>query len=83
LLPEVEVLRRDLEREVVGRRVKEAEVRPSSNAMKIIRHHGRRKDFQDLLIGSRIDRAVRKAGQRPRPRGLSRPCRTTAEDERL
>lgn len=59
LLPEVEVLRRDLEREVVGRRVKEAEVRPSSNAMKIIRHHGRRKDFQDLLTGARIDRAGR------------------------
>lgn len=60
MLPEVEVLRRDLEREVVGRRVKEAEVRPSSNAMKIIRHHGRRKDFQDLLTGARIDRAGRK-----------------------
>ncbi|MDQ3751815.1 MAG: hypothetical protein M3333_02855 [Actinomycetota bacterium] len=59
MLPEVEVLRRDLEREVVGRRVKEAEVRPSSNAMKIIRHHGRRKDFQDLLTGARIDRAGR------------------------
>ncbi|MBA3349406.1 MAG: hypothetical protein H0T12_02510 [Actinobacteria bacterium] len=60
LLPEVEVLRRDLEREVVGRRVKEAEVRPGSNAMKIIRHHGRRKDFQELLTGARIDRAGRK-----------------------
>lgn len=44
---------------MVGRRVKEAEVRPSSNAMKIIRHHGRRKDFQDLLTGARIDRAGR------------------------
>ena len=59
MLPEVEVLRRDLEREVVGRRVKEAEVRPSSNAMKIIRHHARRKDFQELLTGARIDRAGR------------------------
>jgi formamidopyrimidine-DNA glycosylase len=40
-LPEVEVIRRDLEKEVVGRRIKEVEVRPGSNAMKIIRQSGR------------------------------------------
>jgi formamidopyrimidine-DNA glycosylase len=54
-LVELEVMRRDLEREVVGRRVKDAEVRPGSNAMKIIKRHGRRKEFQDLLVGARFD----------------------------
>jgi formamidopyrimidine-DNA glycosylase len=53
-LPEVEVIRRDLEREVVGRRFKDVEVRPGSNAMKVIRRHGRRKEFQDLLVGARV-----------------------------
>ena len=54
-LPEVEVIRRDLEKEVVGRRVKDVEVRPGSNSMKIIRRHGRRKEFQELLVGSKVD----------------------------
>jgi formamidopyrimidine-DNA glycosylase len=58
-LPEVEVLRRNLEKEVVGRRVKTAEVRPGSNAMKMIPRHGRRKDFGDLLEGAKIERASR------------------------
>ncbi len=64
-LPEIEVIKRDLEKEVVGRRVKEVEVRPGSNAMKIIRRHGRRKEFQDLLVGTKvemIDRAGRYLG---------------------
>ena len=51
-LPEIEVLRRDLEKEVVTRRIKEVEVRNSRNAMKAIRRHGRRKEFQDLLDGA-------------------------------
>ena len=54
-LPEVEIIRRDLEKEIVGRRVKDVEVRPGSNAMKIIRRHGRRKEFQDLLIGTKVE----------------------------
>jgi formamidopyrimidine-DNA glycosylase len=58
-LPEVEVVKRDLEKEVVGRRVKEAEVRPGSNAMKIIRRHGRRKEFQELLVGAKVERVGR------------------------
>ena len=62
-LPEVEIIRRDLEKEVVGRRIKEVEVRPGSNAMKIIKRHGRRKDFQDLLTGARID-GVERVGRR-------------------
>ncbi|HEX2235104.1 MAG TPA: DNA-formamidopyrimidine glycosylase family protein [Actinomycetota bacterium] len=58
-LPEVEVLRRDLEREVVGRRIRDVEVRPGSNAMKVIKRHGRRKEFRDLLVGARVDRVGR------------------------
>ncbi|MGH2786615.1 MAG: bifunctional DNA-formamidopyrimidine glycosylase/DNA-(apurinic or apyrimidinic site) lyase [Actinomycetota bacterium] len=54
-LPEIEVIRRDLEKEVVGRRIKEAEVRPTRNAMKVIRRHGRRKEFQDMLVGAKVD----------------------------
>ena len=59
-LPEIEVLRRDLEKEIVGRRIKEVEVRPGQNAMKAIARHGRRKDFQDLLVGAKVERIDRK-----------------------
>ena len=58
-LPEIEVLKRDLEKEIVGRRVKTAEVRANRNAMKIVKGHGRRKDFQDLLEGAKIDKVDR------------------------
>ncbi len=58
-LPEIEVLRRDLEKEVVGRRVKDVEVRPGTNSMKVIRRHGRRKEFQDLLEGTKVERIDR------------------------
>jgi formamidopyrimidine-DNA glycosylase len=54
-LPEVEVLRRDLEKEIVGRRFKGVDVRPGGNAMKIIHRHGKRKDFQDLLEGAKVE----------------------------
>src|SRR5439155_17287005 len=59
-LPEVEVVRRDLEKEVVGRRIKEVEVRPHRNAMRIIRRHARRKEFADLLAGRKFTKADRK-----------------------
>lgn len=59
-LPEIEVLRRDLEKEIVGRRFKEIEVRPGSNAMKVIRRHGRRKEFQDMLEGAKVERIERR-----------------------
>ena len=59
-LPEIEVIRRDLEKEVVGRRVKDVEVRPGTNAMKVISRHGRRKEFQDLLAGAKVERIDRK-----------------------
>lgn len=58
-LPEVEVTRRDLEKEVVGRRFKDAEIRPGTNAMKIVRRHGRRKELQDLLEGAKVEKVDR------------------------
>lgn len=62
-LPEIEVLKRDLEREVAGRRFKGVEVRPSRNAMKVLRRHARRKDFQDLLAGAKVE-SIARAGKR-------------------
>ncbi len=58
-LPEVEVMRRDLEKDVVGRRVKSAEVRPSKNAMRVIRRHGKRKEFTSRLEGHKISKVER------------------------
>lgn len=54
-LPEVEVLRRDLEKEIVGRRFKDVDVRPGGNAMKVIARHGKRKEFQELLEGAKVE----------------------------
>jgi formamidopyrimidine-DNA glycosylase len=59
-LPEVEVVRRDLEKEVVGRRVKGVEVRPHRNAMRVIRRHARRKEFSDRLAGKKFTKVDRK-----------------------
>src|SRR5207245_1293310 len=59
-LPEVEVVRRDLEKEVVGRRIKDVDVRPHRNAMRIIRRHARRKEFADLLTGRKVTKVDRK-----------------------
>ena len=59
-LPEVEVMRRDLEKEVVGRRIKDADVRPQRNAMRVIRRHARRKEFSDGLAGKKITKVDRK-----------------------
>jgi formamidopyrimidine-DNA glycosylase len=59
-LPEVEVMRRDLEKEVVGKRVKDAEVRPQRNAMRVIRRHMRRKDFTERLAGRKISKIDRR-----------------------
>jgi formamidopyrimidine-DNA glycosylase len=58
-LPEVEVMRRDLEKDVIGRRVKEAEVRPSKNAMRVIRRHAKRKEFTSRLEGRKITKVDR------------------------
>lgn len=57
-LPEVEVLRRDLEKEIVGKRVKDAEV----GVAKIVRPwHHTRPHFRDALAGRKIE-AVRRRG---------------------
>ncbi len=59
-LPEVEVMRRDLEKDVVGRKVADTEVRPSKNAMRVIRRHGKRKEFADRLLGRKFTKAERR-----------------------
>jgi formamidopyrimidine-DNA glycosylase len=59
-LPEVEVMRRDLEKDVVGRKVASAEVRASRNAMRVIRRHGKRKEFTDRLVGRKFTKAERR-----------------------
>lgn len=59
-LPEVEVVKRDLERDVVGRRIKDVEVRPSRNAKRAIRRHKLRKEFASRLEGQKITRVDRR-----------------------
>src|SRR6266508_4141771 len=52
-------MRRDLEKEVVGKKVRDVEVRPHRNALRVIRRHARRKEFADRLSGrkfTKIDR---------------------------
>jgi formamidopyrimidine-DNA glycosylase len=59
-LPEVEVMRRDLEKDVVGRRIKAAEVKSTKNAMRSIRRHKTRKDFTSRLVGHKIAKVERR-----------------------
>ena len=59
-LPEVEVMRRDLEKDVVGRRIKDAEVKSSKNAMRVIRRHKTRKEFTSHLTGHKITKVERR-----------------------
>ncbi len=59
-LPEVEIMRRDLEKDVVGRRIKSVDVRPQRNAMRVIRRHPKRKDFADRLEGKKITKVDRR-----------------------
>lgn len=59
-LPEVEVMRRDLERDVVGRKIKAAEVKQSKNAMRAIRRHKARKDLTSRLAGRKITKVERR-----------------------
>jgi formamidopyrimidine-DNA glycosylase len=58
-LPEVEVMRRDLDRDVVGKKVKSAEVKSTKNAMRVIRRHKTRKEFTSRLAGHKITKAER------------------------
>jgi formamidopyrimidine-DNA glycosylase len=59
-LPEVEVMRRDLEKDVVGRRIKEVEVKGTKNAMRSIRRHKTRKEFTSGLVGRKIAKVERR-----------------------
>jgi formamidopyrimidine-DNA glycosylase len=59
-LPEVEVMRRDLEKDVVGRRIKASEVKSSKNAMRVIRRHAKRKEFTARLDGRKIAKLERR-----------------------
>jgi formamidopyrimidine-DNA glycosylase len=49
-LPEVEVIRRDLEREIVGKKVKSVE----ADGMRSIRRHHNRKQFAGRLVGHKV-----------------------------
>lgn len=53
-------MRRDLEKDVVGRRIKAAEVKSSRNAMRVIRRHGKRKDFTSRLEGRKLTKVERR-----------------------
>jgi formamidopyrimidine-DNA glycosylase len=57
-LPEVEVMRRDLEREVVGKKIKSVEV----SGARSVRRHRNRKEFIDVLGGRKIV-AVQRRGK--------------------
>lgn len=55
-LPEVEIVRKDLERDVVGRKIKEATVK----LPRIVRRHKTRKEFTDRLLGRKINKVERR-----------------------
>ena len=57
-LPEVETIRRDLEKEVVGRRVKSVEVKKARS----VRRHSKAADFRRRLEGRKIE-GVRRSGK--------------------
>jgi len=59
-LPEVEVIRRDMEKEVVGRKIKTVDVRPSKNAKHAIRRHKVRKEFVEPLQGRKVAKLERR-----------------------
>ena len=53
-------MRRDLEKDVVGKKIESTEVRPSKNAMRAIRRHAKRKDFTDRVDGHKVTKAERR-----------------------
>jgi formamidopyrimidine-DNA glycosylase len=59
-LPEVEVIRRDLLKEVVGRTIDRAEVRDIPNSPRVIRRHGGPPEFAGPLAGMTINRLERR-----------------------
>ena len=58
-LPEIETLRRDLEREAVGRRIKSAE----AVVLKSMPRHKTRKSFEENLVGAKVQSAERQGLQ--------------------
>ena len=59
-LPEVEVMRRDLDRDVVGKKIKSVEVKGTKNAMRAIRRHKTRKEFTSRVAGHKITKVERR-----------------------
>lgn len=59
-LPEVETVRRDLEKDAVGLKIKSVEVKPSKNAKRAIRRHKTRKEFTAPQVGHKITRVERR-----------------------
>ncbi|MGH2723981.1 MAG: bifunctional DNA-formamidopyrimidine glycosylase/DNA-(apurinic or apyrimidinic site) lyase [Actinomycetota bacterium] len=59
-LPEVEVLRRDLEKDIVGRRVASVEVRRTKNTKRVIRRHKAPKEFRDRLVRRKVTKVGRR-----------------------
>lgn len=53
-LPEVEVIRRDLEREASGAAIRAVHVAETPNALRVIRPHTTRRELQDPLAGAAI-----------------------------
>lgn len=53
-------MRRDLERDVVGKKIKDVEVKSSKNAMRAIRRHKTRKEFSSRLRGRKITKTERR-----------------------
>ncbi len=56
-LPEIETMRRDLERDIVGRKVKAIDVK----GLKTLEGHKTKKSFTDPIIGAKIDTIERTA----------------------
>jgi len=59
-LPEVEVMRRDLEKDVVGRKISAVEVKRTKNTKRVLRRHKAPKELRDRLVGHKIARVDRR-----------------------
>ena len=59
-LPEVEVMRRDLEKDVVGRKIQTVDVKRLKNTKRAIRRHKTPKELRDRLVGKKIAKVDRR-----------------------
>ncbi|HVM11929.1 MAG TPA: bifunctional DNA-formamidopyrimidine glycosylase/DNA-(apurinic or apyrimidinic site) lyase [Actinomycetota bacterium] len=59
-LPEVEVMRRDLEKDVVGRKIASVDVKRTKNTKRVLRRHKVPKDFRDRLVDRKVTGADRR-----------------------